>query len=73
MENQTFEEFDKITSFDEFKKWMNYEWNFSTHPKYRHYFETWFENITQDQIYYFKFMMWRTKFGIIGKTSIYFK
>lgn len=55
------------------KGWMNYEWNFSCHTKYRHLFEEWWKNITDSQIYYFSKQMYNLEHGILGKTSNYFK
>jgi hypothetical protein len=39
--------------------YLQYEWRMRNHVKYQHYFETWFENITDNQIYYFRKEMLR--------------
>lgn len=56
----------------ELKDWMEYEWRYSTHPKYRHLFEEWWKNITTSQIEGFKKQMYNLKHGLVGKTSPYF-
>lgn len=68
-----FEEFIKTLKEEEFKDWMQYEFNYSCHKKYRKYFEEAFNNLTDDQIHYFKQMMWRLKYGILGLTSRFFE
>lgn len=29
------------------------EWKFNNHKKYQKYFDEWFDNLTENQIYYF--------------------
>lgn len=52
--------------------WMQYEWNMSTHPKYKHLFEEWWKNITPSQIEGFSKQMYNLEHGVLGKTSKYF-
>ena len=58
---------------EELKEWMRNEWNYSSHVKYRHLFDVWWENALDYQLDYFKKQMYNLKHGIIGKTSIFFK
>lgn len=62
----------KEINLDKLKEWMRYEWNYSTHPKYKHLFEDWWENITPEQIEGFNKQMYHLEHGLIGKTSNYF-
>lgn len=61
-----------MDNLNELKEWMRYEWNFATHPKYRHLFEQWWENITPGQIEGFTKQMNNLREGLIGKTSNFF-
>ena len=38
---------------EELKTWLRDCWRFDNHAKYQHYFEAWFENLTESQIHYF--------------------
>lgn len=38
---------------DDFKEWMRNMFNRNNITKYRHYFEPWFNNLTEAQIMYF--------------------
>ena len=55
------------------KEWMRYEWNMSTHPKYKHLFEEWWKNALPHQLESFKKQMYKLKYNVLGKTSNYFK
>ena len=33
--------------------YLEREWRFNNHAKYQHYFEEWFSNLTDSQIFYF--------------------
>jgi hypothetical protein len=35
------------------RDYLHKEWKMRNHPKYLKYFEEWFKNITENQIYYF--------------------
>ena len=62
-----------MKDYSELKEWMRFEWNYSTHPKYKHLFEEWWKNITPAQIEGFTKQMYNLKHGLLGKTSPYFK
>lgn len=36
------------------KEYLQGEWKFNNLPKYQHLFESWFSNLTQSQILYFR-------------------
>ena len=55
-------------SIDELKEWMRKEWNYSSHVKYRHLFEMWWENALDYQLEYFKKQLYNLKNGILGKS-----
>ena len=38
---------------EELKIWLRERWRRDNHAKYQHYFEPWFENLTESQIEYF--------------------
>lgn len=38
---------------EELKIWLCECWRLDNHKKYYQYFESWFENLTKSQIYYF--------------------
>ena len=40
-------------NIDELKSWLRERWQCDNHAKYQQYFEPWFANITDSQIYYF--------------------
>lgn len=68
-----FEEFKKILKEEEFKEWVRFEFVYTWHKRYQKYFDECFNKLTNNQIYYFKQMMWRSKYGIIGYTSRFFE
>lgn len=47
-------------------EWLRIEFYRSNHPKYRHLFETWIENITQDQIDGFSKQKYNKENNILG-------
>lgn len=51
------------------KEWMRQQWNYSTHPKYKHLFEMWWGKITQSQVDGFTKQMYNLEHGILGKTN----
>lgn len=38
---------------DELKEWLRERWRRDNLPKYQHYFEPWYENLTDAQKHYF--------------------
>lgn len=40
-------------NIEELKSWLRERWRRDNHAKYQQYFEPWFTNITDSQIYYF--------------------
>lgn len=42
---------------DNLKKYLHQEFNSNNHNKYHKYFITWFNNLTDNQIYWFKIQM----------------
>lgn len=53
---------------NELKEWLRKEWNYSSHVKYRHLFEMWWENALDYQLEYFKKQLYNLKNGNLGKT-----
>ena len=47
-------------------EWLRREFYSSNHPKYRHLFEAWIENITQDQIEGFSKQKYNKENNILG-------
>ena len=39
---------------EELKMWLHERWRIDNHAKYQQYFEPWYNNLTESQIYYFK-------------------
>ena len=62
-----------MKDYSELKEWMRFEWNYSTHPKYKHLFEEWWENALPSQLDAFEKQMYNLKHNVLGKTSNYFK
>lgn len=42
---------------DELKEYLEKEWRYNNHAKYQKYFNEWFKNLTEIQIFYFKSQM----------------
>ena len=40
-------------NIEELKSWLRERWRRDNHAKYQQYFEPWFANITDNQIYHF--------------------
>ena len=38
---------------EELKIWLREHWHRDNHAKYQQYFEPWFTNLTESQLYYF--------------------
>ena len=38
---------------EELKIWLRERWRRDNHAKYQHYFEPWFNSLTEYQLYYF--------------------
>ena len=55
-------------TMNELKEWMRREWNYSSHVKYRHLFEVWWENALEYQLEYFKRQLYNLKHGTLGKS-----
>lgn len=45
------------------KPWLQERWRRDNHAKYQQYFEPWFENLTDSQLYYFEMQMEHIKNG----------
>lgn len=56
----------------ELHDWLEYEFKYSCHVKYRHLFEEWWSNILPSQIDGFYKQMQKVKHGVLGKTSKFF-
>lgn len=38
---------------EDLKDWLQFRWSRDNHKKYQQYFESWFANLTDSQLYYF--------------------
>ena len=38
---------------EELKTWLRERWRRDNHAKYQQYFDSWFEHLTESQLYYF--------------------
>lgn len=47
-------------------EWLKNEWRRSNHSKYQHYFEEWFQNITQSQVDGFAQQKYRQESGVLA-------
>lgn len=66
MEPSLTEEEQRLTKL---KEWLRKEWYYSSHVKYRRYFEEWWENITDNQIFHFSRMMYNQENGVLNNQT----
>ena len=38
---------------EDLKEWLRLRWRYDNHVRYQQYFESWYANLTESQLYYF--------------------